>query len=31
MLVLFLAVRWFERAGPAMQGYFLTSSEEGNA
>jgi hypothetical protein len=30
MLVLFLAVQWFYRAGPAMQGYSLSSSEEGN-
>jgi hypothetical protein len=27
--VLFFAVQWFYRAGPAIQEYFLTSSEEG--
>ena len=28
LVVLFFAVQWFYRAGPAVQRYFLTSSEE---
>ena len=28
MIVLFFAVQWFYRAGPSIQRYFLSSSEE---
>ena len=28
MVVLFFAVQWFYRAGPAVQGYFLDSTDE---
>lgn len=31
MVVLFFAVQWFYRSGPALQGYFLASSEEETA
>jgi hypothetical protein len=28
MVALFFAVQWFYRAGPAVQGYFLDSTDE---
>ena len=31
MVGLFFAVQWFYRSGPAIQEYFLTSSDEGKA
>ena len=31
MVVLFFAVQWFYRAGPAIQGYFLASTGEETA
>jgi hypothetical protein len=31
MVVLFFAIQWFYRAGPALQGYFLDSTDEASA
>ena len=31
MVVLFFAVQWFYRSGPAIQGYFLASTREETA